>query len=147
LKHFPKVVLSSHSISTQHPDDFVCDLIVADRDRAVLAFAADRARMVNPPHSVAEYIAGIETGGMKKSAAMLLERQIYCKTGNDFKSLQCSWAFSTRRHWLGRCEQRSVNTKISLIGCAARCQCSATPNTHRRAFFVHNRTSNGIVGR
>ena len=72
LKHFPKVVLSSHSISAQHPDDFVCDLIVADRDRAVLAFAADRARMVNPPHSVAEYIAGIETAGLKKSAALLL---------------------------------------------------------------------------
>jgi hypothetical protein len=71
LKHFPKVVLSSHSIFAQHPDDFVCDLIVADRDRAVLAFAADRARMVNPPHSVAEYIDGIETGGLKKLAAML----------------------------------------------------------------------------
>ena len=72
LKHFPKSVLSSHGISAQHPDDFVCDLIDADRDRAVLAFAADRARMVSPPHSVAEYIAGIDTGGMKKSAAMLL---------------------------------------------------------------------------
>jgi predicted nucleic acid-binding protein len=72
LKHFPKAVLSSHGISAQHPDDFVCDLIVTDRDRAALAFAADRARMVNPPHSVAEYIAGIETGGLKKSAAMLL---------------------------------------------------------------------------
>ena len=72
LKHFPKAVLSSHGISAQHPDDFVCHLIVADRDRAVLAFAADRARMVNPPHTVAEYIAGVEAGGLKKSAAMLL---------------------------------------------------------------------------
>ena len=72
LKHFPKAVLSSHGISAQHPDDFFCDLIVADRDRAVLAFAADRARMANPPHSVAEYIAGVEAGGLKKSAAMLL---------------------------------------------------------------------------
>ena len=72
LKHFPKVVLGSHSISAQHPDDFVCDLIVADCDRAALAFAADRARMVNPPHSVEEYIAGIEAGGLKKSAVMLL---------------------------------------------------------------------------
>ena len=71
-KHFPKAVLSSHGISAQHPDDFVCDLIVADRDRAVLAFAADRARMVNPPHTVAEYIAGVEAGGLAKSAAMLL---------------------------------------------------------------------------
>ena len=71
LKHFPKAVLSSHGISAQFPDDFVCDLIVADRDRAVLAFAADRARMVNLPHSVAEYIAGIDAGGLKKSAAML----------------------------------------------------------------------------
>ena len=57
---------------SQNPDDFVCDLIVADRDRAGLAFAADRARMVNPPHSVAEYIAGIDAGGLKKSAAILL---------------------------------------------------------------------------
>jgi hypothetical protein len=72
LKHFPKAVLSVHSISAQHPDDFVCDLIDADGDRAILALAADRAWMVNPPHSAAEYIAGIETGGLKKSAAMLL---------------------------------------------------------------------------
>jgi predicted nucleic acid-binding protein len=72
LKHFPKVVLSSHGISAQHPDDFVCDLISADLDKAVQAFAADRARMVSPPHSVPEYIAGIETGGLKKSAALLL---------------------------------------------------------------------------
>lgn len=72
LKHFPKAVLSSHGISAQHPDAFVCDLIDADSDRAFLAFAADRARLVSPPHSVAEYIAGIETGGLKKSAAMLL---------------------------------------------------------------------------
>ena len=72
LKHFPNAALSSHGISVQHPDAFVCDLIVADRDRAVLAFAADRARMVSPPHSVAEYVVGIDTGGMKKSAAMLL---------------------------------------------------------------------------
>ena len=71
LKHFPKAVLSSQGMLAQHPDDFVCDLIDADRDRAVLAFAADRARMVNPPHSVAEYISGIEVGGLKKSAAML----------------------------------------------------------------------------
>ena len=65
-------MLSTQGILAQHPDDFVCDLIDADRDRAVLAFAADRARMVNPPHSVAEYISGIEVGGLKKSAAMLL---------------------------------------------------------------------------
>ena len=61
LRHCPKAVLSSHGISAQHPDDFVCDMIVADRDRAVLAFAADRARMVNPPHSVAEYVNGAES--------------------------------------------------------------------------------------
>jgi PIN domain len=72
LKHFPKAVLSSHGISAQHSDDFVFDLISADLDKAVQAFAADGARMVNPPHSVPEYIAGIETGGLKKSAAMLL---------------------------------------------------------------------------
>jgi hypothetical protein len=72
LKHFPKSVLTSRSISAQHPDDFVCDLIDADFDGAVLAFAADHAHMVSPPHSVAEYIAGIETGGSKKSAALLL---------------------------------------------------------------------------
>jgi predicted nucleic acid-binding protein len=72
LKHFPKSVLSSHGISALHPDDFVCDLIDADLDKAVQAFAADRGRMVNPPHSVPENIAGIETGGLKKSAAMLL---------------------------------------------------------------------------
>ena len=41
--------------------------------RRLLAFAADRARMVNPPHSVAEYVNGIEAGGLKQVAAMLLE--------------------------------------------------------------------------
>ena len=65
LRHCPKAVLSSLGIhiSAQHLDDFVCDMIVADRDRAVLACAAARARMVNAPHSVAEYVAGIEEGG------------------------------------------------------------------------------------
>ena len=71
LKHFPKSALGSHGVLAQHPDEFVCDLIDADRDQAVLAFAADRARMVNPPKSVAEYIAGIEVGGMKKAATLL----------------------------------------------------------------------------
>jgi predicted nucleic acid-binding protein len=72
LKHFPNAVLGAHGVVAQHPDDFVCELIDADRDQAVLAFAADRARMVNPPKSVAEYIAGIEAGGLKKSASMIL---------------------------------------------------------------------------
>ena len=72
LKHFPNAVLSSRGISAQHPDDVVCDLIVADRDRAILALAAVRARMVNSPHSVADSIAGVEAGGLKKAAAMLL---------------------------------------------------------------------------
>jgi hypothetical protein len=71
LKHFPNVVLGAHGVLAQGPDDFVCDLIDADSDQAVLAFAADRARMVNPPKSVSEYIASIESGGLKMVAAML----------------------------------------------------------------------------
>jgi predicted nucleic acid-binding protein len=71
LKHFPKAVLKSHGMTAQHPDAFVCDLIAADLDRAVRAFAADRARMANPQKSVEEYLVGIEAVGLKKSAEML----------------------------------------------------------------------------
>ena len=71
LKHFPKAVLSSHGISVQHPDAFVCDLISADIDRAMQAFAADRARMANPPKSAAEYLAGIRASGLTKAATLL----------------------------------------------------------------------------
>ena len=71
LKHFPKAVFKSHGMTAQHPDAFVCDLIAADPDRAVRAFAADRARMANPPRSVAECMAGIGAGGLTKSAALI----------------------------------------------------------------------------
>ncbi len=71
LKHFPKAVLKSHGITARHPDAFVCDLISADLDRAVQAFAADRARMANPPKSAAEYLAGIRASGLTKAAILL----------------------------------------------------------------------------
>ena len=71
LKHFPKAVLKSHGMTAQHPDAFICDLIAADPDRAVRAFAADRARMANPPNTVEEYLANLVASGLANTALLL----------------------------------------------------------------------------
>ena len=70
-KHFPAAVLTTHGITAQHPDMFVHGLIAADIDSAVQAFAADRARMVNPPKSVDEYLAALEASGLVETVAAL----------------------------------------------------------------------------
>lgn len=71
LKHFPAAVLATHGITAQLPDLFIHGLIAADIDSAMQAFAADRARMANPPKSVDEYLAGLESSGLVETAAAL----------------------------------------------------------------------------
>jgi hypothetical protein len=71
LKHFPASVLATHGITAQHPDLFIHGLIAADIDSAVQAFAADRARMANPPKSVDDYLASLVVSGLVKTAAAL----------------------------------------------------------------------------
>lgn len=74
LKHFPASGLAAHGIAAQHPDRFIHGLIAADFDSAAQAFAADRARMFNPPKSVDEYLKGLAASGLVETAAALRQR-------------------------------------------------------------------------
>jgi len=71
LKDFPEAALAPHKISARHPDQFVRSLLDADSEAVVAAIAADRADLVNPPLTVAEYLLKLEQGGLVETVAEL----------------------------------------------------------------------------
>ena len=71
LKNFPAALLAPYSITAQHPDTFMHGLLDADPQSAVIAFATDRAAMVNPPMTVIEYLAALEAIDLPMTTAAL----------------------------------------------------------------------------
>jgi hypothetical protein len=71
VKHFPLEALAPYNIIAQHVDTFVRGLLEIDIDSALGAFAADRAALMNPPMTVAEYLASLERSGLSQTALML----------------------------------------------------------------------------
>ena len=68
VKHFPREALAPYNIIAQHVDTFVRGLLEIDIDSALAAFADDRAALMNPPMTVAEYLASLERSGLSQTA-------------------------------------------------------------------------------
>lgn len=71
LKDFPADALAPHSIEALHPDAFVVSLIKADTETVIEGARAHRAELLNPPRTPAEYLASLESYGLKATAAAL----------------------------------------------------------------------------
>jgi predicted nucleic acid-binding protein len=71
LKDFPSKVLQKYEIEAKHPDDFVFQLIELAPDAVMVAAETHRQSLKNPPKSVEEFLASLETQGLPKSVAAL----------------------------------------------------------------------------
>jgi hypothetical protein len=71
IKDFPAETLAPYKIRALHADTFVRGLLEIDIDSAVGAFAADRAALMNPPMTVAEYLASLERSGLTETVLAL----------------------------------------------------------------------------
>ncbi|NDE91257.1 MAG: PIN domain-containing protein [Alphaproteobacteria bacterium] len=71
LKDFPKESLLPYNIEAQHPDEFIAHLCDLAPTFVYTAAKTVRARLKNPPKTVAEYLAILEKQGLSKTADLL----------------------------------------------------------------------------
>jgi hypothetical protein len=73
LKHFPPERLAPYAVEAQHPDEFVLHLVDLNPIALVDVVRAQAAALKNPPLSVAEVLASLESAGLVQSVAELRE--------------------------------------------------------------------------
>ena len=71
IKDFSEEELSKYSISVQHPDDFVLDLLNLVPADVYAAVKKIRARLENPPLTVDQYLDNLERHGLTVSVSRL----------------------------------------------------------------------------
>lgn len=71
LKDFPEEALRAFGIEAQHPDDFICNQLALAPGVVCGAFRKVRARLKNPPKSVAEYLSILTQQGLVATSAEL----------------------------------------------------------------------------
>ena len=71
LGDFPISVIASHGMDVYHPDDFLSMLIDQHPHECYRAARTVRLRLKNPPYTVAEYLANLETVELRKTAMKL----------------------------------------------------------------------------
>jgi len=70
-KDFPEAELSKYSIQSQHPDDFVSDLISLAPEVVFRAIRKIRSRLKNPPKSADDYLNTLERTGLTITVSQL----------------------------------------------------------------------------
>ena len=73
IKDFPENELSKYSIQTQHPDDFVSDLLSLAQAEVIKSVRKIRARLKNPPVTSESYLICLERNCMTITASKLRE--------------------------------------------------------------------------
>ena len=71
LKDFPEAGLAPYGIETQHPDDFLLNHLNLSPGIFCSAVRKVRARLKNPPYSVAEYLDTLTRQGLVATVAEL----------------------------------------------------------------------------
>ena len=71
MKDFPDEVLQRYEMEAQHPDEFILHLIDLAPDAVMDAAETHRQSLKNPPKSVEEFLASLETQGLPQSVAAL----------------------------------------------------------------------------
>ncbi len=74
LRDFPASVLSVYGIEAQHPDVFICHLFDLAEAATMVAVQRIRARLVNPPASVEDYLDTLARQELPETVAFLRER-------------------------------------------------------------------------
>lgn len=70
-KDFPKAVLEKYHLSAKTPDNFVSDLLDLDEYRVRECIYLQQSRLKNPPITLEEMLAKLETCGLKNAARRL----------------------------------------------------------------------------
>jgi hypothetical protein len=73
LKHFPPENLASYEVEAQHPDEFVLNLIDLDPAAIINVVREQSAALKNPPFSIDDVLAALETAGLVQSTTRLRE--------------------------------------------------------------------------
>ena len=73
LRDFPSQALRDFSIEAQHPDDFVLALMDTFQDLVIEAARNHRASLKNPSKTPDEYLAELNTQGLRRSVTALRE--------------------------------------------------------------------------
>ena len=73
LADFPDSILKSHDLIAVHPDLFLLTLIQSSQDHVCASIKSCRARLMNPPKSIAEYLDILEKQDLKQTVATLRE--------------------------------------------------------------------------
>lgn len=71
LRHFPPDAVGKYGIETQHPDDFIYDLLGTESAAVCAAVKRHRLSLKRPPKSVAEYLAALERQGLARTVEEL----------------------------------------------------------------------------
>lgn len=71
MKHFPAKYLKEHNIIPVHPDAFVSDLIITNKESALEAFEKMISKLKNPPRSPEEVMQSLDKCELKKSVELL----------------------------------------------------------------------------
>ncbi len=74
-KDFPQDVLQEFGIFTEHPDDFVVNLIDLNQAAVVTIARDQRARLKNPPRSAKEFLDNLRNQGLTRTVSFL-ERMV-----------------------------------------------------------------------
>ena len=73
LKDFPAETLQRHNLLTQHPDDFIFDLLDLHPALVCQAAANHRRSLKNPPKTADEYLDTLLKQGLTQTAGLLRE--------------------------------------------------------------------------
>lgn len=73
LKHFPPETLAAYEIEAQHPDDFVLNLIDLSPVAIANVIREPSAALKNPPRSIPDVLAALESAGLIQTTARLRE--------------------------------------------------------------------------
>ena len=71
LKDFPPDQLKSYSLTAQHPDDFIVDLLDLQPAGVLSAAASHRLSLKNPPKTADEYLDTLLAQGLTQSVAVM----------------------------------------------------------------------------
>ena len=76
LKDFPPDQLKRYSLSAQHPDDFIFDLLDLHAARVCEAAANHRRALKNPPKTADEYLDTLLKQGRTQTVGQLREWKV-----------------------------------------------------------------------
>lgn len=70
-RDFPEAVLTTYEIEIQHPDEFLCNLLIGEQSLFCEAVRKVRQRLKNPPYTVDQYFDTLTRNCLPETVAAL----------------------------------------------------------------------------